>query len=134
MPENEMTPDPVFDKLSRFSPSAGTLDRDAILFAAGRASARSRRLWAAVAGVLAVTQAITLALLLMPRPAQQMPVQNENKVPPVPTMDQSPESAPDNILQVRSDFEHWPKESPVNNPVPSGPTWTVRSANGFSLD
>ena len=128
-----MTPDPVFDKLTRFSPSPGGLDRDAILFAAGRASSRSRRLWPAIAGVLAVTQAITLAQLLASRPPQAAPVQNGNSLPPAPAIE-PPDSMRDNILQVRSDFEHWPREMPVDDPVPSKPTWTVLSAKGFSFD
>jgi hypothetical protein len=134
MSENEMTPDPVFDKLSRFSPSSGGLDRDAIVFAAGRASARSRRLWPAVAGLLTITQTITLVLLMMPQAPLGPPARNGNDLPPIPAVEQSPDSTSDNILQVRSDIEHWPKETPVADPVPSEPTWTVLSAKGFSLD
>ncbi len=129
-----MTPDPVFDKLAQFSPSGGGLDRDAILFAAGRAAARSRRVWPALTAILAFTQAITLALLLMPSSPDATPIQNRHKQPPAPVIEPSPDSAPDNILQVRSDLEHWPKETPVNDPVSSGPTWTVLSAKGFSFD
>jgi hypothetical protein len=134
MPGNEMTPDPVFDKLARFSPSPGGLDRDSILFAVGRASARPRRIWPAIAAILAVTQAITLTLLLLPRSPQVMPIQKGNSPPPAPAVEPAPDYTPDNILQVGSDLEQWPKESPVADPVPSGPTWTVLSAKGFSLD
>jgi hypothetical protein len=56
------------EPLSRFTPDAGGLDRDALLFAAGRASARPHRLWMAVAVALAVTQVLTL-VLLWPHPA-----------------------------------------------------------------
>src|SRR5262249_7182221 len=51
------------ERLSRFTPDAGRLDRDAMLFAAGRASARPNRGWIALAGALASTQALSLALL-----------------------------------------------------------------------
>jgi hypothetical protein len=51
------------ERLSRFTPDAGSLDRDAMLFAAGRASARPNRGWIALASVLASTQALSLALL-----------------------------------------------------------------------
>ena len=53
-------PDPVTDRLSRFTPHAPGLDRDAILFAAGRRSARGSWVWKAAAGLLALSQAVTL--------------------------------------------------------------------------
>jgi hypothetical protein len=55
--------EPLAEPLSRFTPDGTALDRDALLFAAGRASVRPRRWWMAVAGTLAVTQLLTLALL-----------------------------------------------------------------------
>lgn len=55
------------EHLSRFTPDAGGLDRDALLFAAGRNSVRPNRGWAAVASLLAATQALSL-VLLWPRP------------------------------------------------------------------
>jgi hypothetical protein len=51
------------ERLSRFTPDAGTLERDALLFAAGRRSARPNRGWIALATALAGTQALSLALL-----------------------------------------------------------------------
>jgi hypothetical protein len=62
--------EPLPERLSRFTPDPGALDRDALLFAAGRASARTGRLWMVLAGVLAVSQAATL-VLLWPRQQQQ---------------------------------------------------------------
>jgi hypothetical protein len=57
------------DRLGRFTPNAPGLDRDAILFAAGRRSARGAWRWKAAAGLLAVSQAVTLvALWPMPTP------------------------------------------------------------------
>ena len=35
--------EPILERLSRFTPDAGRLDRDALLFAAGRESARPNR-------------------------------------------------------------------------------------------
>ena len=43
------------ERLSRFKPDAGGLDRDALLFATGRASARPNRGWVALAALLAAT-------------------------------------------------------------------------------
>jgi hypothetical protein len=69
-----MSDDPFAERLSRFTPAAAGLDRDALLFNAGRASARPARRWQALAGVLAAAQLVTLALLLWPRPALPVPV------------------------------------------------------------
>ena len=63
----DMSDDPLARRLSRFTPAAG-LDRDALLFAAGRASARPNRRWQALAAALAACQLLTLGLLLWPRP------------------------------------------------------------------
>jgi hypothetical protein len=81
--------EPFLRRLSRFTPDAGGLDRDSLLYAAGRASVRPNRAWIVVAAALFVTQALTLALLLRPTappaspppPAAQPPV----AVPPEPT-------------------------------------------------
>jgi hypothetical protein len=56
-------PEPFLERLSRFTPDAGGLDRDALLFAAGRASARPNRGWKTLASLLAGTQALSLVLL-----------------------------------------------------------------------
>ena len=62
-------------QLAKFTPSAGMLDRDAMLFAAGKASVRSSRLWPMLAGVLAMSQVATI-LLLWPKPVQpQVPIE-----------------------------------------------------------
>ncbi|HWG43410.1 MAG TPA: hypothetical protein VN688_11545 [Gemmataceae bacterium] len=58
--------EPLAERLSRFTPDSTGLDRDALLFAAGRASARPNRRWMAIAGVLAVSQLLTL-MALWPR-------------------------------------------------------------------
>ena len=56
-------PEPFLERLSRFTPDAGSVDRDALLFATGRASARPNRGWIALAAALASTQALSLVLL-----------------------------------------------------------------------
>ena len=63
-----MSNDELISRLSRFTPSAG-LDREALLFEAGRASARPSGRWMALAGALAASQLVLLVLLLWPRPA-----------------------------------------------------------------
>ncbi len=62
--------EPLAERLSRFTPDAGKLDRDALLFAAGRASARPGRRWMALTGALAASQLLTL-LFLWPRTPHQ---------------------------------------------------------------
>jgi hypothetical protein len=58
--------EPLAERLSRFTPNAADLNRDALLFAAGRASVRPSLTWPALAGVLAASQLLTL-LCLWPR-------------------------------------------------------------------
>ncbi len=56
--------EPIAERLSQFTPDGSALDRDALLFAAGRASVRPPRRWQALAGLLALSQALTLLLFL----------------------------------------------------------------------
>ncbi len=58
--------EPFLERLSRFSPDSGGLNRDELLFAAGRSSARPNRAWKALAAGLAATQALSLVLMLPP--------------------------------------------------------------------
>jgi hypothetical protein len=52
------------ESLSRFTPDSSGLDRDALLFAAGQASARRPvRTWRVLVGALAACQLLTLVLL-----------------------------------------------------------------------
>jgi hypothetical protein len=87
--------DPLTDRLGRFTPEGAGLDRDAILFAAGRASVRPVRAWKRVSAVLALTQALTLMLLLPwpSPPARPDPVPSAaERVPPEDSW--SPERLP----------------------------------------
>jgi hypothetical protein len=55
--------EPFLERLSRFTPDASRLDRDALLFAAGRSSARPNTGWITLASLLAGTQVLSLVLL-----------------------------------------------------------------------
>ena len=55
------------ERVSRFTPNASGLDRDALLLAAGRASARPNRALIALATVLTSTQVLSF-LFLWSRP------------------------------------------------------------------
>lgn len=90
------------DRLSRFTPNASGLDRDAILYAAGRRSARGAWAWKALAGLLAASQMVTL-VVLWPRPNPVAAV-----VPPPPAVAPAP-------------------EAPAPPPSPPGDVWTAGS-------
>jgi hypothetical protein len=53
------------EQLAKFTPDSSGLDREALLFRAGQESIRRQRFWPALACALAVTQAATLAFLLV---------------------------------------------------------------------
>lgn len=96
--------EPIADLLSRLTPNAAGLDRDALLFATGRASARADRRWIVLAASLAVSQLATLAVLaaLLTDPPRQVPA-----LPAPPTTPPSyPEVAP---APTPADLHtHWP--------------------------
>lgn len=80
------------ESLTRFTPYAGKLDRDELLFEAGRASTRPDRSWKAAASVLAVTQCLSLVLLL-PATRPMSPVHTIGHANP-PSSPSSIENAP----------------------------------------
>ncbi len=59
-----MNVDPDLGKLARFTPAPAGIDRDELLFRAGKASARVGRGWKAAVLVLLVTQCFTLTAWL----------------------------------------------------------------------
>jgi hypothetical protein len=65
--------EPLAERLSRFTPNAAGLDRDALLFAAGRASVRPNRHWKILAAVLAASQLLTLVSLWPHTPTSSPP-------------------------------------------------------------
>lgn len=92
-----MTPDPVFDKLTRFTPSASSLDPAELLFRAGQASARTPWGWkVAVPGLLLVV-AVLLGDRLVNTPSAN--VGSQEVVPvivvvPVPILPPDPGPVP----------------------------------------
>jgi hypothetical protein len=93
--------EPVAERLSRFTPERGGLDRDALLFAAGRASARPSRGWMALAGALAASQMLTLALFWpRPLPSGSDVVADAVAVAPAEVLS-SPEPAPSALWALR---------------------------------
>jgi hypothetical protein len=82
--------EPIFERLSRFTPDAGVLDRDALLVAAGRRSAQPNRGWIALAAALAVSQTLSLVLLWPSRAPSVSRV--PESVAPRPTPAATPET------------------------------------------
>ena len=88
--------------LGKLSPAPAALDRDRLMFQAGRASARVRWLWPAVAGVASLSAA-ALALVLALRPApiavleQRVVVIRQETPPPLPPR---PETRPESWAEM----------------------------------
>ena len=85
-------PEDVIAKLSQFTPASG-LDRDELLFRAGRASVPSPRVWKVAVGLLAVGQLVTAGVWVAWPPPEPTIV----RVPveaPVPTLIESSDTLP----------------------------------------
>jgi hypothetical protein len=81
----------IDELLKCFTPDTSGLDRDALLFAAGRASARPNRLLLSLVACLTLSQAITLAAIVL-RPTESVPAAVHDTV--VPTTPAAPEMPP----------------------------------------
>jgi hypothetical protein len=109
--------EPFLERLSRFTPDRGGLDRDALLVAAGRATARPNRGWIALSTALAVSQVLSL-VLLWPRqtpPVAQLPPPAVPQPPPAPVEPPIPESvdSPGLWLARHSFLESEPEDRPA---------------------
>src|SRR5690242_1894554 len=95
-PTNEPELTAVERALAGLTPAAGGLNRDALMFAAGRASARRGWGWPAAAGGSALAAAVLGAVLLF-RPAPEPVVRYVWVTPPPPRTDMTPppEAAPE---------------------------------------
>jgi hypothetical protein len=115
--------------LSKFTPDASGLDRDALLFGAGRASVRPQRRWMVVAGALAASQLVTLGLLLFQANRPQ-----PSPVPPPGSFVSPAPSVPDELPREPDPSQFWtlrnrvvqdqgdlPPEQPVVHLTPSAP-------------
>ena len=118
------------ERLSRMTPSAAGLDRDALLFAAGQRSARSR-LWPAIVALLAISQVVTLVVLWPSDSAP--PIDAPQVLGPTPAFEWPATSPSADIWSAGSR----PDVLQSNNPpadsefVSSGPPLTVASSRRF---
>jgi hypothetical protein len=122
---------PIAELLSRFTPDGTGLDRDALLFAAGRASARPNRAWIVLTTCLALSQAFTLAALTFRSagPVQSAP-SRDAVVPAAP--DVPPASPPaDGPLalwpRAGAGLDDVPRPTGVDDLVPDAPPLTALS-------
>lgn len=84
--------DPLVGRLAELAPSLGGLNRDSLLFQAGRASVRPSRLWPLLVFVLVGLNLATLATLWTNRSAQI--VHEASARPVLPAVDGSPPPVP----------------------------------------
>jgi hypothetical protein len=122
------------DRLSRFTPNAPGLDRDAIVFAAGRRAARASWLWLVAAAVLAVSQAATLvALWPHERPATAVIPAPPPAASPGPDLRLAPASPDPGLWSVgsRPDVLEGPVSGSAGEFVSTGPPLTAGSALRF---
>jgi hypothetical protein len=133
-------PEPILERLSRFSPDGSGLDRDALLFAAGRVSAGRRRGWAIAAGTLSVSQLVTLALLWSRGLAPAVPPHQAVSVPAaaksaVAESMPSPRDTEEWVLVRRqllaSKNDDLPPPAPVTDLVPGGQPLRANAVSGF---
>src|SRR5690242_6291813 len=123
-------PDPVTDQLARFTPSAPGLDRDALLFAAGRRAARGPWLWKVVTALLAVSQVVTLVVLWPTSTAVVVPGPSPAAVSPAAEPEPPPPSAAPDVWTAGTGPDVLQRSGPFV-PVqfaPSGPPLRARSA------
>jgi hypothetical protein len=113
-------------KLARFTPTG--LDRDAVLFAAGRAAGR-RTVWKWLTAALAISNAVTLVALAWPKPTPA--VMTEPNSPPAVSSPSAEEPygppAPSSYLALLKDVEAGRMPAPVDGESPPARPLTPRS-------
>jgi hypothetical protein len=139
-----MTPDPVLDKLARFTPDGSPVDPAAILFRAGRASARTHWGWkVAVAGLLLANLGTVGFFALRPekphQPPEPMPVPVAVPVVvPSPEPQPSPEVSPSpwslGALLRTADPRDLPVAQTAIDLAPTEPPLTPRSVGRADID
>ena len=106
-------------KLTALTPTA--VDREGLLFAAGRASAPSPRWWRRACGLLALTQSVTLVLWLGGRPTVPVP-----PVPRPPAASEPSPPDPSSYLVLLRTWDQPPAVSPAAT-ASDGPPLTAGS-------
>lgn len=121
MSEN-VTSDPRIPRLARFTPTTAGIDRDAILFAAGQASASTGRVWKLATATLAISQSTMIGVWLFGSTAPPTPVER-----PEPSRERHSESSYVNLIR------QWERggapaiEANADDSPPMQPTLTIAS-------
>lgn len=127
--------EPILKVLGQFTPDQGKLDRDALLFAAGKASAKPNRPWINLVGVLLVSQILTLVLLWPTSPGQDKSIiAHKRETEPAR---ESKQPSPESITNLVSQQEFWPNSPPTNPPLSEKemiPTTAPLRASSFNVD
>ena len=138
-----MTPDPVFDRLDRFTPDASTIDPAAILFRAGRASARTPWGWKLTVAGLLVTNVVTAVALGYRSPADPDPIPTPVLVPVIPpALESTPAPEPTSPLSPWSyaammgitDADQLPHSEPIDGITPAELPLTARPTRMSGTD
>lgn len=130
----ELTPDPVFDKLARFSPTG--VEPTDILFAAGRAAAPTRWWWKVAVIGLVVTNAAVLTAWLG-RVPRTVVVTHTITVPGIDSPESPEEPVPPRQpgLYIRAtDPDQLPPSEPIVGVVPTKPVLTAFAGHRGEID
>lgn len=132
--DQTLSSDPVLGKLARFRPSGG-LDRDELLFQAGRASAGSPRIWKWGCAALASAQVVTLGLLLNRTDPPSAPLME----PPLPAIvpiepPASPPTAYSDLARGRIEGTLGPNPLPPNSTATDAPLTISAGRRGQLVD
>jgi hypothetical protein len=126
----DLNRDPLLQKLARLTPSSSAIDRDALLFAAGRASAPRTNGWKILVVGLALSQAATLGLWFMTsgvdaleQPAAPPAINQEELLPVSPESPIRQSVSPQSYASLTRRLERGglPMPEPVADPLPPQP-------------
>jgi hypothetical protein len=104
--------DPVISVLKQLTPAGTLKDRDALMYEAGRASVPSAWGWKVLAAGLALTQTLTLALIVA-RPLASVPAPASMPAEPPPASSLPPIDGPWLL--------HWSEDPPIERVVDLAP-------------
>lgn len=120
-------PKQVEGRLAKLVPHAGDLRRDALFFAAGRASASVSRAWPISVGILAAAQCLTLALLLAQTEATRVDSALIPVTPAAPVYSPDSVTVDSMVIQARRDGELPPRTTDMHLEMTAAPALSVRS-------
>jgi hypothetical protein len=129
--------DPLAERLSRLTPDGTGLDRDGLLFSAGRLSARPNRPWQALAAALGVAWALTLFFLWPrpePGPVSEPPRQAAPAEPSGPTSPAGPEMWLLTRQVLRGSAESLPAPTTVTDPAPPAEPLHVYTTHSWRFE